>query len=130
MGVELSLDQGRNRDVRPVDVKEIQDDGLGILQLQELAAVWTLHRFYPENSVHFGCIGIDGDKGNIDDAADRNRVNRQHSSARDVLPFDSINQGQVHIVNIALFHTGRQVRVRVRVEVPRQLACQTRTGWL
>lgn len=51
----LLLDQRGHRNMRPVDIKKVQDDFLAILQLQKKRTVLLLHRLDPESGVQPGC---------------------------------------------------------------------------
>jgi len=49
--LRLLFHQCRNRNVRPVDIEEVQVDGLRVLQLQKRAAIRLLNSFDPKNRV-------------------------------------------------------------------------------
>src|ERR1700730_19453106 len=66
------LNQSRDRDVRPMYARssrcrrEVQDDALNILELQQRTLIRRLYSLDPEDCIHLKCICILDDEWNVE----------------------------------------------------------------
>lgn len=81
----LLFDERGDRDVGPVDPEEVQDHGLGVLQLQELTSIGLLNGLDPEDRVHFCRVGVAHDERDVENSAAVRRRDWQYDCPDGVL---------------------------------------------
>jgi len=121
--VILLLDQRGHRNMRPVDIQEVQNDLLSVLKFQVLASVGTLDRLDPEYRVEPGCVGVAHHERDVEDPrlcrVGGRRRNRQHHGFHNVIAGDRIKKGLIRILDVLRFEAVWKRRIGDRPQVAR-----------